>query len=392
MKILIAVTRFPPDFAGGAERRFHAMALAAQRLGHEVEVLATNAYAKFPSEPVDGIPVRRLDWPAGVDSASWEAATYVADLLRGDKPPDVVWTGNAAMGLAVGHAWPDVPVIFSPGEMRPLGWRSRLVRAWERWRHEGFRTSRTWWRREAVVDELVRRAWTTALPSQQNVDYVSLGRPASWPRLRVLPRGVDVKRWMPARAARQPSPDGMLRILVACRLVPRKNVEHAIEALARCRVRAIRLQISGDGPHEGRLRELAVQRGVAERVEFMGMCADMLAVYAGTDVFVMSSHFDPYPNTVSEAMASGCPVIVRWPSPPRSSPIGIHEMVDGTPGCLTYDTEDVEELARHLDMLAEDRARLNAMSQSAANWAGARDWSRIVPEYFPNGRGAEGKA
>jgi glycosyltransferase involved in cell wall biosynthesis len=121
------------------------------------------------------------------------------------------------------------------------------------------------------------------------------------------------------------------------------------------------------------------------------MSADMLEVYAGADVFVMSSHFDPYPNTVSEAMASGCPVVLRRTAPPRVM-IGIHEMVDGTPGCLTYGTDDVEELARHLDTLAEDGGRLKNMSEAAADWAGTRDWSRIIPEYLPNGHTAEGKA
>jgi glycosyltransferase involved in cell wall biosynthesis len=382
MRVLIAVTRFPPDFAGGAERRFHAMALAAARLGHDVEVLATNAYARFPSGPVDGIPVRRLEWPAGVDSAAWEAVTHVAEVLRSERPPDVVWTGNAAMGLAVRRVWPTVPLIFAPGEMVPLGWKARVGRAWQRWRSEGRAVSQVWWRREAVVDRLVSEPCTTAMPSVMNVEYVTSGRSASWLSVQVLPRGVEVDRWTPAAALRRWAPDCALRVLVACRLVPRKNVEQVVEAVARCRNRSVRLQICGDGPHEQALRNLATERGVAERVEFLGMREDMLAVYAGADVFVMSSNFEPYPNTVSEALASGCPVLIRRPAPPRVM-IGIYEYVADCGACLAYGTDDADELAGHLDRLAEQPARLSEMGRQAVEWARRRDWQHLIGNYLP---------
>src|SRR5438067_215385 len=99
MRILVVVTRYPPDFAGGAERVIAAMAQSAKRQGHDVQVLATNAYANLPSGPVDGIPVRRIDWPKKIDAAGWEAVAYTEDLVRLEEQPDLVWCGNAAMGL-----------------------------------------------------------------------------------------------------------------------------------------------------------------------------------------------------------------------------------------------------------------------------------------------------
>jgi glycosyltransferase involved in cell wall biosynthesis len=381
MRVLIAATRYPPDFAGGAERRFHAMALAAHRQGHTVEVLATNAFTSLPSGPVDNVPVRRLDWPRPIDSAGREAAAFVADVLRREAPPDLVWTGNAAMGLGIRRAWPEVPVLFAPGEVLTLGWRARLARAWKRWRTEGRAVSRRWWGREAVVDALAHQAWTMALPSRLSLEYVTAGRPGAWPALRVLPRGVEVARWAPARALRRPDPDGALRVLMACRLEPLKNVEHVLEALARCRPHPVRLLVCGSGPHEKALRDRADQLGVADRVEFLGRRDDMVPVYAAADVLVMASNYDLYPNTVSEALASGCPVIIRCPDPPRVM-IGIYEAVAGSPACRTYGTDDVEELASHLAFLAQHPGEREAMSRAAVDWAGRRDWDQVIGAYY----------
>src|SRR5438105_4766754 len=124
--VLIAVTRYPPDFAGGAERVIAALAQAARRQGHDVRVLATKAYANFPSEPFEGVPVRRVDWPKGLDPAGWEAVRYTPELLQSETRPDVVWCGNAAMGLGICRAWKDVPVAHVPGDILPVGWRPRL--------------------------------------------------------------------------------------------------------------------------------------------------------------------------------------------------------------------------------------------------------------------------
>jgi glycosyltransferase involved in cell wall biosynthesis len=384
MRILVAVTRFAPDFTGGADRRFHAMALAAHRTGHDVHVLTTNAFKKLPSGEVDGLPVRRLEWPGLADTAGWEAAAFMADTLRNESPPDVVWTSNAAMGLGIRRAWRTTPVIHAPGEMMQLGRRARLSRAWRRWRREGLGLAETrrLWRRDALMDTLARKGWAVALPSRMTLEYASSGRPDAWPALRILPRGVDVARWRPARLLRRPDPHGQLRVLVACRLVALKNVEHLLEALALCREEPVRLIIAGDGPHETVLNATADRLGVAERVEYLGMREDMESVYAGSDVLVMSSNYDLFPNTVSEALATGMPVIIRRPAPPRVM-IGIYDDVAGTAGCLTYGTDDVRELAGHLASLARQPERWNAMSQGAAEWAEQRDWDRMIGEYCP---------
>jgi glycosyltransferase involved in cell wall biosynthesis len=382
MRILIATTRYLPDFAGGAERRFHAMAKAAQRLGHSVEVITTRAFKDLPNDSFEEIPVRRLDWPKEQDSSGYWAVEEFTRTFHREVSPDLIWTGNAAMALAAGRAWPEVPIFFCPGEMKPLGRLPRLKRAADRWRENGWAYSQIWWRRETVVEQVARHSCITALPSDMILNWITSGRPEKWPSLRVILRGVEVARWAPARELRKPSVDGSLRVLVACRLEALKNVEHAIEAVRRCpKGRAI-LQICGSGPHEPNLRNLVASLHLEDRVKFCGMQEDMIGVYAGADAMVVSSHCDCFPNTVLEALAAGCPVIMRRADPPRVV-IGNYGVAAQCPGCLTYGTDELDELAALFTLLAESPDKREAMSRAAADWAKQSDWTRLIHFYIP---------
>jgi glycosyltransferase involved in cell wall biosynthesis len=137
------------------------------------------------------------------------------------------------------------------------------------------------------------------------------------------------------------------------------------------------------GPHEPALRKLVASLHLQDKVEFSGMQTDMVPIYAGADVLVMSSHCDLFPNTVLEAMAGGCPVIMRQPDPPRVI-IGNYEVVAKSPGCLTYGTDDIEELAALFSMLAENPAKRESMSRAAAEWARPFDWARLIHHYIPS--------
>ena len=67
--------------------------------------------------------------------------------------------------------------------------------------------------------------------------------------------------------------------------------------------------IVGDGPERASLTGLAAQLGVAERVTFTGHRDDTPALYAGFDLFALTSDTEQMPLSVIEAMASGLPVV-----------------------------------------------------------------------------------
>jgi len=72
-----------------------------------------------------------------------------------------------------------------------------------------------------------------------------------------------------------------------------------------------RLRIAGDGPLKAELEKLAVQLGIAERVEFLGEInhGQMPDVYRHADVYVQASWHESQGMAVLEATACGLPVV-----------------------------------------------------------------------------------
>ena len=75
------------------------------------------------------------------------------------------------------------------------------------------------------------------------------------------------------------------------------------------------------------------------RIKFMGGRDDVRPYYAAADCFVLPSRYDPFPNTVLEAMAMGLPVIV-------SSRCGAAEVIEAGVNGWVCEPDDVAGLAR----------------------------------------------
>ena len=109
-----------------------------------------------------------------------------------------------------------------------------------------------------------------------------------------------------------PEPDGAFRFVTVGRLVPYKAMDLAIEALAGSAVlKSCRLTVVGDGPYRDYLVGLAAERGVADRVEFLGNVDHQRVgeVLRRSQAFVFPSLREFGGAVVIEAMASGVPPI-----------------------------------------------------------------------------------
>ena len=104
-------------------------------------------------------------------------------------------------------------------------------------------------------------------------ELIRLG--ATRDRLTVVPCGVDLDRFTP-EGPREPRTPGRGRLVAVGRLVPRKGLGNVIEALAA--LPGTELVIAGgpprdelrDDPEAARLRRIAEDHGVADRVELRG--------------------------------------------------------------------------------------------------------------------------
>jgi glycosyltransferase involved in cell wall biosynthesis len=100
-------------------------------------------------------------------------------------------------------------------------------------------------------------------------------------------------------------------LLAVGRLSTEKNFSTLIDMFSRLASRnpAWDLVILGDGPLHDALHSQVQAAGLEQRVLMPGRVGNMGDWYAQACLYVMSSHFEGFPNTLVEAMAYGLPVV-----------------------------------------------------------------------------------
>jgi 1,2-diacylglycerol 3-alpha-glucosyltransferase len=98
------------------------------------------------------------------------------------------------------------------------------------------------------------------------------------------------------------------------RFLPRKNIDGLLSAFASFsnKIADWALVISGSGPMERAWKQQAVDRGIGDRVRWIGFLQyeQLPAVYGLASCFVHPAHEEPWGLVVNEACAVGLPVIV----------------------------------------------------------------------------------
>jgi len=133
-----------------------------------------------------------------------------------------------------------------------------------------------------------------------------------------------------------------------------------------------RLKLAGDGPLRKPLQELAAQLGVLDRIEFLGVVADMPAFYRSIDIYVQSSNCDGFSLVAVEAMASGVPTI-------GSDIPGLRDTI-GTPDLL-FAHGDAQDLARRVRGIGENAANYASMARYCVERAGLYSIEKTAEQY-----------
>ncbi|MGZ6825439.1 MAG: glycosyltransferase, partial [Mycobacteriales bacterium] len=205
-------------------------------------------------------------------------------------------------------------------------------------------------------------------------------------RVGVVPCGVDPELFRPdgpaARRSRR-----RLRIVSVGRLVERKGVGNAIEALGLLRAAGgpdVELVVAGGpdasaldrDPEVARLRALAERAGVADRVVLLGRVerAALPALLRSADLAVCVPWYEPFGIVPLEAMACGTPVV--------GSAVGglCDTVVHGETGLLVPPRRP-DLLADALGVLLADAPRRRALGAAGAARVPARyGWDRVAAQ------------
>lgn len=94
----------------------------------------------------------------------------------------------------------------------------------------------------------------------------------------------------------------------------RKGVATLVEALARMQATDAQVWVVGRDRHQARFEALAERLGVGKRLRFWGGQTDVRPFYAAADLYCLPTFYDPFPNTVLEALACGLPAVTTTSS------------------------------------------------------------------------------
>ncbi len=174
--------------------------------------------------------------------------------------------------------------------------------------------------------------------------------PAVWPRLHVIPTGLDPETF--AGASLDSDDSDELRVLAIGRLHAIKGyllLVQAVAEVARAGV-PISLDLVGDGPQRDAIERRVAELGISDRVRMHGArpVEEIPGFVSRAGVLVVSSFMEGVPTVLMEAMAAGCLVLSTRVG-------GVAELVEDQESSRTgflVDAGSVEALAAGLRAVA----------------------------------------
>jgi len=329
LRVLCAITAMG---CGGAERNLAWLANRLSDKGHSVALRVLHGRdGFFDLDPAVGVRYLAEDQPRSTPALKrfFERPRWLRREIEAERPDVIISFIDVAnvvtlwAGLSV-----DCPIVVSerihpPPHTIPL-WYEILRRfLYPRASRVVVQTEETakWARKWLDPNRVVTIPNPVVAPTR--VDPHSPQCP--------LPRG---KRWMVAvgRLSEQKSFDKLIDVFA--KIAPNYSNWHLV--------------ILGEGPERASLENRVRQHGLEGRVEMPGVVRNPEDYLRASDIFVLTSRYEGFPNVLCEAMACGLPVVSF------DCPVGPGEIiVDGEDGLLVP-AGDISALAVALRRLIEN--------------------------------------
>ena len=327
MKIIIIVTVFLPKWIGGSEIAAYHLAEQLAQMGHEVHIMTShdNELPLFSKD--DGFYIHRIPWKRirFIGVLFFWAKIFLQ--IRNTKP-DIVHSQSLScctpaliskkiLGIPY-IAWGRGTDVYIPnGLFDRLSAPSILKNA------------------DAVL------ALTADMKREmQNIcerDVI------------VVPNGVKLKVFQKTSGSK--IEDNAKTIIYVGRLQPVKGVQYLIEAMIAVQreIPDINLVIVGDGEERSKLEKLAKELDLTGCIQFVGKVPqeEIPSMLHQSDIFVLPSLSEGFPNVIIEAMAAGLPIVA-------SKIGGIPEIVEDEINGYLVSTKKPDEIADKILVLLQN--------------------------------------
>lgn len=329
-------------------RRNHHVTLVSNEIDSELKQHKQISCISFPDEKLPSQLVRSIAFSS--QSSAWlRQHRHEFDVLQ-VYGATTLMPGDVNTAQFVHSAWLHSPVHIS-----------RLRRGFYgayQWLYTALNSH---WEKKAFLQAKV----VVAVSTRVSKEITELG--ISEDRIRIILNGVDPQEFFPGHVERKQfnlPKDVPLGLFAGDIRTNRKNLDTVLHALTLDS--GIHLAVVG-GTAGSPYPQLAEKLGIAERVHFLGYRRDLPEVMKAVDFFVFPSRYEPFGMVVTEAMASGLPVIT-------AETTGAAEIITPESGIVLSDSEDVNGLAQAMKLLANNPDKRKRMGQHARIIAEQHSW------------------
>ncbi len=202
-------------------------------------------------------------------------------------------------------------------------------------------------------------------------------------KLRIIPVGIELKEYAEAREQRD-----IVRILFVGRIGRSRNIEQILYVFKEIvrNYKDVELYIVGGeagrsfaekAGYLSELKAISQKLEIDKKVVFTGFLSgdDLKNIYTSSDIFVYTSLYENFGQTLLEAAAAGLPIV--------ATPVGIaNDIVINDKTGYLVNFSDVEELTSQLSKLIDDESKRISMGRNIqAIIEKEYSWDRIMEAY-----------
>lgn len=192
----------------------------------------------------------------------------------------------------------------------------------------------------------------------------------------IVPNGVDLDIFRPDTKVRPlQRSDLKFRILTVSRLVKKNGVDDLIKA-GQYLDFPFKIVIVGDGPDEEKLKKLAKEKKIEDKIIFKGEVNhhNLVKYYSSADIFVRPSLSEGLGNSFLEAMAMGLPII-------GTSVGGIPDFLEDKKTGLFCEVKNPKSIAQKIKEILEDNDLKKSLIYNGLELIREKyTWDVIVPK------------